>query len=196
MCGRSLLGAKQRTAECIVVIWTQRVTISQSEGNRLQSMLKEDDDMVGLWFSGRQTYSERGDEGGDLTNFPVNTAKWCIFSSDCMWASFQMCRSVETYNRSCQNYSDILNVLIRSLFENEQSEDAVILHDGGQFPGDGQMHGTVTSYLMSRVEAHSACLFRLSFLPPVQVHWRLDGRNPEHAASPNHSGPKKLFWAY
>ena len=34
-----------------------------------------------------------------VTNFPINTATWCIFARDCMWASLQMRRTVETHTR-------------------------------------------------------------------------------------------------
>ena len=51
-----------------------------------------------------------------LTNIPIHTATWCVFARDCMWASFQMRRIVETYTRGCQNSSftntqDILNIM-------------------------------------------------------------------------------------
>ena len=70
-----------------------------------------------------------------LTNFQVDTATWCVFACDCMWTQFQMSRIVETYTRSCQNSSlsntqEIRNILIGSLFENEQGGEPVILHDG------------------------------------------------------------------
>ena len=60
-----------------------------------------------------------------LTIFPVNTATWCIFARDCVWASFQMSRSVETCIRGCQDYpssntQDILSILTGRLPENKQ----------------------------------------------------------------------------
>ena len=46
----------------------------------------------------------------------TNTATWCIFARDCMWASLQMSRSDETCFRVCQKCSfsithDIPNIL-------------------------------------------------------------------------------------
>ena len=79
---------------------------------------------------------------GRLTHFPVNTATWCIFARDCMWASLQMSRSVETCITGCQNSAfsnaqDMPNFLTGSLFENEQSEEPVLLRDEGQFSCEG-----------------------------------------------------------
>ena len=87
----------------------------QALGDRLQSETKED---------GTQADSELGDEGGrkPQTNFQVNTAALCIVARECILASFQMSRSVETCTRGCQNNSfsnaqDILNILIGSLLK-------------------------------------------------------------------------------
>ena len=74
-----------------------------------------------------QAYSELGHEGGrtpaeDHLNIrfgepPINAATWCIFARGCMWASFQVSRTV---------------ILIGSLLEDEHSEEPVILHDQAQ----------------------------------------------------------------
>ena len=64
----------------------------------------------------------------NLTRFPVNTGTWCVFARDCMWASFQMSRSVETNSRGCHT-QDMLNILTGSLLENEQDGESVILRD-------------------------------------------------------------------
>ena len=68
---------------------------------------------------------------------PNHNGKRCIFARDFMWASFERRRTVETYTRGCQTTSfattpDILNVLIVSLLEDEQSEERVILHPSGE----------------------------------------------------------------
>ena len=102
--------------------------------------LKEDDDMTNLLSPGvkllpnlvtrieeslKKTFGKL-----KLINFSVNTATWCIFARDCMRASFQVSRSIETCIRGCQNYSfsnaqDILNILTGSLPENEQDGERV-----------------------------------------------------------------------
>ena len=71
----------------------------------------------------------------NLTHFQVNTATWCTFARYCMWASFQMSRSIDTCTRDCQNYSisntqDILTILTGSFLENEQNGEPSILRDG------------------------------------------------------------------
>ena len=50
--GRLLLNAKKRTATSFVVHWTQRVSQSPTPGDRLQSNMKEDDDMTNLLSMG------------------------------------------------------------------------------------------------------------------------------------------------
>ena len=77
-----------------------------------------------------------------MTNFPVNAATWCIFVLACMWASFQMSSSVETYIRGCQSHTFsntqvTLNILIGRLLEHEEDGEAVIMRDGGQFSDEG-----------------------------------------------------------
>ena len=77
---------------------------AQASGDPLLS--KEDDDMTILLFPGvklipnvvmRIEVNYRTTFGNlNLTNFPVNSATVRIFERDCMCASFQMSRSVET----------------------------------------------------------------------------------------------------
>ena len=111
----------------------------QASGDGLQS--NEHDDTTNIMFPGvellpnlvawveenlKKTFGNL-----NLTRSPVNTAKWCIFARDCMWASFQMSRSVDTCISGCQNYSfsntqDILNILTGSFLENERDREPAI----------------------------------------------------------------------
>ena len=74
-----------------------------------------------LGVVGRRTHLKETFLTLDLKNFPVNTAMWCTFARDFVWASFKMSRSVQTFFRGCQNRSfsdtqDILNILTGSIF--------------------------------------------------------------------------------
>ena len=76
-------------------------------------MLKEDTSMINLFASQSRAHSELGNVASlklkktfgklDVKNFPINTSTWCIFARECMWASFQMGRIVETSTRGCEN---------------------------------------------------------------------------------------------
>ena len=69
--------------------------------DRLLSMLEEDDEVVGrLSLSVKlipnlvrvEEHLKKTFGKLDLTNFPVNTATWCCFARDYMWASLKMSR--------------------------------------------------------------------------------------------------------
>ena len=82
----------------------------------------------------------------DLTKYPGNTTTWCIFARDCMWASFQMRRSVVPCIRGCQygsfsNTQDIVNILTGSILENEQDGEPVIVRDTEPFSDEGLTDG-------------------------------------------------------
>ena len=82
-------------------------------GDRLQSKLKEDEDVISLLTTGvklipnlvtkvEENFKKPSEQKG-LTIFPANTATRCILARDSMRASFRMSRSVETCIRGCQN---------------------------------------------------------------------------------------------
>ena len=120
----------------------------RASGDRLQS---EDDDTTKLLPPGIKLLSSlvrrieenlKNNFGNlNLTNFPVNTSVWCIFARDCMWTSFKMSRSVETCSIDCQNNAflnkqGITNIVIGSLFENEQDGELVIVRDEETLSGE------------------------------------------------------------
>ena len=77
---------------------------------------------------------EKTSENLDWTNFPVNTATRCTSARDCMWASVQMSRSVETCIRGCHSFSfsntqDTLNIVTGSVLEHEQDGEPVKMRD-------------------------------------------------------------------
>ena len=87
---------------------------AQASGDRLQSILKEDEDVINSLSPGVKAYSELGDEGGrklqeDLREMRFHTIsrstlqRCAFFARDCRWASFQMKRCVKTYITGCQN---------------------------------------------------------------------------------------------
>ena len=110
---------------------------SQASGDRLQS--KEEDDMRNLLPAEvkRGPYLVKRIEEAlkktfgtlKLTNFPVNTATWCIFARDCMWATFRM-RGCQNY--SCSNTQAILNRITESLLENDQDGEPSVVHGRGK----------------------------------------------------------------
>ena len=116
-----------------------------------------------------------------MTNVPIITATWCIVARDCIWASLQMSRIVETHTRCCHasyftDTQDFLNMLIGSLLEDEQNEEPVILHDRGHCSGEGpeMMSGRVIYFVKSRLEACSKpkCMSSpTQFSAQVQGQW-------------------------
>ena len=86
-----------------------------------------------------ENLQDKPSENYDLTNFPFNTATWCIFARDC--------RCVETCVKGCQNNSfsktqEILNILIGrgNSLEHEQDEESVVSVRGSDRLLDRQNH--------------------------------------------------------
>ena len=106
---------------------TKRTGIESSEDDDIRNLLTPGVDLNPTLSTKVEEYHRKTFGNFTLTHCPRNTATWCIFARDCMWA-FQTSRIVETCTRGCQNSSfsntfEILNELIWSLHENEQSEE-------------------------------------------------------------------------
>ena len=100
-----------------------------ASGDRLQSTLKEDDDMATLLSLESRLFRIRLRKICTLRT-SQSTLQRGVSLHDCNWASFQIGRIVETYTRGCQDSSvthtkEILNILVGCLLEHEQ------LHDQG-----------------------------------------------------------------
>ena len=81
----------------------------------------------------------------DLTNLPTEPLGASSHVIACGHHS-QLSQIVENCTRACQNSSfshtrDILHILIGSLLEDERNEEPAILHDEGEFSGEGLTRG-------------------------------------------------------
>ena len=111
----------------------------------------------------------------NLSSSPVNTATCCIIAGDCMWASFQKSRAVDTCIRCCQKHSfpntqDTLNILIGSILENEQGGEPVILRDEEKFVSEclidvaWEKPSVARGAKWEHAHSKSACVLRLNLL--------------------------------